>query len=225
MKGDYPRSCLDILRQGYRRNTIYNLYDNHDQVYWGFCDLSSEPGSAWTLVISWVTAKYKDLPNFKNRAFNEDAPINDGNPNLENYRQTLARMNIIRGYSTHLRATCSFNPYKAISYRDYLRVKFSDFDIMGAKSATCQPVEYINILGRSGWSGTTVGFWQRPGKYLLHIDSGHRGCEFVPPSYPGIPYADYFGYYGDGANPLFTCSQNPLFSTTQWWFGGYLKQH
>jgi len=66
-----------------------------------FCDLSIEPGSAWTLVISWVSEKYQDLPYFKNRAFFEDAPINEENPNTQIYRQTLARMNSIREHSTH----------------------------------------------------------------------------------------------------------------------------
>ena len=177
--------------------------------------------------MSWMTAKYKDLPHFKNRAFYEDAPINEETPNPEIYRQTLARMNSIRKHSTHWRATCNADRRPGTNiYKDYLRGKFSDFDIMlyeGGGSSTCQPVEYINILGNFGGNGTTVGFWQSSGNYLLNIDSSDTGCEFLPSAYPRLPRVDYFGYYGDGLNPEFTCSQNVL-CTTQWWFGGYLEE-
>ena len=101
MEGYIPRSCLDYLNQGIFRNDFYPLYDDDDQLYMAFCDLSSEPGTAWTLVMSWVSAIYRDLPYFNYRAFNEDAPINEDNPNFEIYRQTLDRMISIREHSTH----------------------------------------------------------------------------------------------------------------------------
>ena len=137
------------------------FYDDNDQLYTAFCDLSSEPGSAWTLVMSWLR-NYKDLSYFKNRAFNEDAPINEKTPNLQIYRQTFARMNSIRDRSTHWRATCNFqqNP-PTIHYQDYVRGKFSDFDIIDYEGggSNCQIVEYVNTFGNASGSGTTVGFW------------------------------------------------------------------
>jgi len=87
---------LDYLKQGILKNGFYLLYDDDDQLYTVFCDLSVEPGSAWTLVMSWMTAKYKDLPYFRNMAFYDDAPTNEDNPNFRIYRQTFARMNSIR---------------------------------------------------------------------------------------------------------------------------------
>ena len=227
MQGFNPRSCLDYLQLGIRQNGLYVLFGQYGSVYRAFCDFSSEPPlSAWTLVMSWVTAKYNEMPNFKFRAFYDDAPINEQYPNWEKYRQTLLRMASISKYSTHWRATCNFplRAGKAIIYKDYLRGKFSDFDIMVQQSvgSTCQRIEYINILGNAGGSGTTVRFKQYSGLCLLHINSYDRGCEYTPPPYPRLPRVDYFGYYGDGLNPEFTCSRNAS-STTQWWFGGYLE--
>ena len=214
---------MDYLKQGILKSGFYLLYDDDDQLYTALCDLSTEPGSAWTLVMSWESEKYKDLPYFKNRALFEDAPINEENPNMQIYRQTLARMNSIREHSTHWRATCNvLRSTSRIDYQDYLRGKFSDFDVIYYEGGlSCQPVEYVNILGNVGGRGTTVGFWQRSGIYFLHIDSSNTGCEFLPLADPRV---DYFGYYGDGLSSEFRCSQYES-STTQWWFGGYLKEH
>ena len=217
------------LQRGIRRTGIYWLYDHNGHLYQAFCDFTSEPYmSAWTLVMSWATTKYRNMPNFKSKAFYEDAPVNEALPSWEIYRQTLARMTTIRKQSIHWRATCDFQlrAGKAIIYKDYIRGKFSEFDIMLPKSvgpSKCQRVEYINILGNAGGSGTTVGFWQHNGNFFLHTDSHNTGCEFTPPPYKKLPRVDYFGYYGDGLNPEFTCSRNAS-STTQWWFGGYLGE-
>lgn len=215
---------MDYLKRGILKSGFYLLYDNDDQLYTAFCDLLSEPGSAWTLVVSWVTAKYKELPYFKNKAFTEDAPINEDSPNFQIYRQTFDRMISIQEHSTHWRATCNVYQYTTrIDYQDYLRGKFSDFDIMYFTGTyTCQPVEYINILGNVGGSGTTVAFWQSSGTYFLHIDSSNTSCEYRP--IPETTRVDYFGYYGDGLSSEFSCSQSD-YTTTQWWFGGYLEEH
>ncbi|XP_068713670.1 uncharacterized protein [Montipora foliosa] len=217
MEGGIPRSCLYYLNQGILKNGFYQLYDYNNQIYVAFCDLSHEPGSAWTLVMSWIT-KYKELPYFKNRAFYDDAPINEDNPNWNIYRQTYSQMNSIRQHSTHWRATCHIE-YYGLDYQDYLRGKFSDFDILNYEGhSTCQPVEYVNILGNASGRGTTVGFWQSSGKYCLHIDSSNTGCGYLPLEKPLV---DYFGYYGDGLSSTFRCSYE--YSPTQWWFGGYLE--
>ena len=220
--GFSPRSCLDYLQHGYHANDFYQLYDDQDKLYVAFCDLSYEPGAAWTLVISWVTEKYRELPYLKNMAFLDDAPINENTPNWYIHRQTWARMNSIRQHSTRWRATCNCHQASTIDYQDYLRGKFSDLDIMTwqGNGSPCQPVEYVNILGNTGGSGTTVGLWQISGGFLLHVDSVNYGCE-IPPS--ADPIVDYFGYYADGLSTEFRCSQNDA-STSQWWFGGYLAE-
>ena len=191
-----------------------------------YCDLSSEPGAAWTLVMSW-NLKSKDLPNFKSKTFLQDAPINHDTPNWDAYRQTLARMKKVRSHSTHWRATCSFNRpgfqnlRKSIDYRDYIRGKFSDLDVMTFLGhSTCFSVEYANIRGHAAASGTTAQFWQVHNTYLLHIDSSHSNCGFKPNS-GAVPSEDNFGYYG-AVNIRFRCTAGNE-ATTQWWFGGYLS--
>ena len=133
--GFIARSCLDYLQHGMFENGFYWLFDDHEKRYVVYCDLSSEPGAAWTLVMSWNRAS-KDLPHFRSKTFLQDAPINHKTPNWHAYRQSLARMNNISSQSTHWRATCSFNLprfqnlEKSVDYRDYIRGKFSEFNIM-----------------------------------------------------------------------------------------------
>ena len=127
-------------------NGFYLLFDDRGQRYLAYCDLASEPGAAWTLVMSW-SRTLKNLPQFQSKSFMQDAPVNENTPNWSAYRQTLARMKNIRGRSTHWRATCSFNQAEAIDYRDYIRGKFRDLDIMAfSGKGGCFPVECVNVM-------------------------------------------------------------------------------
>ena len=117
MKGFIARSCLDYLEHGMLESDFYWLFDNKDRRYVAYCDLSSEPGSAWTLVMSFNRAN-KDLPQFQRKSFLDDTPINHNTPNWYSYHQTLERMKNIRSRSSHWRATCSFNSKRVIDYRD-----------------------------------------------------------------------------------------------------------
>ena len=222
MKGFIAGSCLDYLQHGNSENGYYWLFDAQYQRYVVYCDFSSEPGAAWTLVMSWNRAS-KDLPQIKSRTFLQDAPINQKTPNWHAYRQTLARMKTLRSQSKYWRATCSFNQMEQkIDYRDYLRGKFSDFDIMTYLGrGQCFPVDYINIRGHAAASGTTARFWQVQNTYMLHTDSSLTGCGFVPTT-GAVPSEDNFGYYGK-FNSNFRCTAEDD-STTQWWFGGYLDE-
>ncbi|KAL9953397.1 hypothetical protein ACROYT_G040809 [Oculina patagonica] len=47
-----PTSCVDYLSRGASKCGIYKLYDNAGNSYPAYCDLKSEPGTAWTLVMS-----------------------------------------------------------------------------------------------------------------------------------------------------------------------------
>lgn len=96
--------------------------------------------------MSWNRAS-KDLPHFRSKTFLQDAPISDKTPNWNSYRQTLARMKTLRSQSQYWRATCSFDQMQQkIDYRDYLRDKFSDFEIMTHNgNAQCFPVDYVNM--------------------------------------------------------------------------------
>ena len=158
MKGFIAWSCLDYLEHGVFESDCYWLFDNKDRRYVAYCDLSSEPGSAWTLVMSWDRTN-KNLPQFQRKTFLEDAPINHNTPNWNFFRQTLERMKNIRSRSSHWRATCSFNSKQVLDYRDYIRGKFNDFDIMTfLGDGKCQPVEFVNIRWHAAGSGTTAQF-------------------------------------------------------------------
>ncbi len=156
----------------------------------------------------------------------QDAPINHNTPNWYIYRQTLARMKSLRSRSTYWRATCSFNrnyvEYGRMYYNDYLRGKFSDFDIMTyVGHGKCFPVDYVDIRGHAAGSGTTAQFWQAQDTYTLHIDSSHTGCAFKPNA-GAVPSEDNFGYH-QATNRNFGCTRyNEAYQTTQWWFGSYL---
>ena len=170
--------------------------------------------------MSWNRAS-KNVPQIQIKTFLQDAPINQNTPNWSLYRQTLARMKSLRSRSTHWRATCSFNLMKAIDYRDYVRGKFSDFDIMSfLGNGKCFPVEYVNIRGHAAGPGTTMRFWQVQDTYGLCTDSYYSGCGFKPKA-GAVPSEDNFGYYGT-INTNFRCTAGDD-ATTQWWFGGYLS--
>ncbi|KAL9953330.1 hypothetical protein ACROYT_G040731 [Oculina patagonica] len=218
--GFIARSCLDYLQHGKFENGFYWLFDDQDKQYVAYCDLSSEPGAAWTLVMSW-NREYKNLPQFRSKPFMQDAPINHNTPNWYIYRQTLARMKSLRSRSTYWRATCSFNIMKGkIDYKDYLRSKFSEFDIMSfLGGGHCKRVDYVNIRGHAAGSGTTAQVWQGHG-YIFHIDSSHTGCAFKPNA-GSVPSEDNFGYYGH-VNTNFRCTM-ANYQTTNWWFGGYMS--
>ncbi|XP_078349847.1 uncharacterized protein LOC144634687 [Oculina patagonica] len=221
--GFIARSCLDYLQHGKFENGFYWLFDDQDKQYVAYCDLSSEPGAAWTLVMSW-NREYKGLPQFQTKAFIQDAPINHNTPNWYIYRQTLARMKSLRSRSTYWRATCSFNIMKEINYRDYLRGKFSDFDIMSFLGhGRCFPVDYVNIRGHAAGSGTTARFWQAQDTFTLHTDSYHTGsCIFRPNAGAVSGHGeDNFGFYGTVNQKNFRCTMGDT-QTTNWWFGGYM---
>lgn len=226
-KGFIPRSCLDYLEHGVFEDGFYWLFDDQYKRYVAYCDLSSEPGAAWTLVMSWdVTVK--DIPQFQSKAFMQDAPNNQNSPNWFSYRQTLARMKDLRSRSTHWRATCAFdnmrrtrNKKAHVDYKDYLRGKFSDFDVMTyVGRGKCLPVDYVSIRGHATGSGKTAQFWQIPDTYTLHIDSTASGCDFKPNA-GAVPSEDNFGYYGQINSRNFRCTIQSG-QTTNWWFGGYM---
>ena len=190
------------------KNGFYWLYDDEDQRYLVYCDLLSEPGSAWTLVVSW-DLPVKNLPHFRSKTFLQNAPVNHNSPNWKSYRQTLAPMKSLRSHSTHWRATCSFKLY-SVDYKDYLRGKFIDFDIMTYQGGKCMPVEYMNIRGHAAVGGTTASFWQQQNTWFLHIDSGSTSCGFKPNS-GAVSSEDNFGHYAhiNTRYGTFHCTADP----------------
>ncbi|XP_068729837.1 uncharacterized protein [Montipora capricornis] len=214
-----PTSCLDYLVNGASTCGIYRLYDNTGNSFPAYCDLKSEPGTAWTLVMSW-SIQYRSLPAFKQTPFKIDAPVNENCHNWNLYRLSLARMRSLQSHSTHWRATCSY-PTHGVDFIDYVRGTFKDFNIIDYLGRNqCKKVEYINIRGQTGIQ-KTVPFWQGPrakGEFL-HTDSTYTTCEFNA-KYGSVFSEDNFGLYLY-RNPAFRCTHDDT-SSTQWWFGGHL---
>ena len=213
----HPYSCLDYLKQGASKCGIYKLFDSSGNSYPAYCDLQSEPGSAWTLVMSWSNSNRKLTP-FHLTPFKYNAPVNENAQNWNLYRLSLARMKSLQSYSTHWRATCSY-PTHGVDFKDYVRGNFRDFNIVDFLGrAQCKKVEYINIRGHIGIH-LTARFWQTTNDCLLHVDSSTTGCQFNPTS-GSVSGEDNFGHYRV-ISPKFRCTEE-IHSTTQWWFGGHL---
>ncbi|XP_068729869.1 uncharacterized protein [Montipora capricornis] len=213
----HPYSCLDYLREGASNCGIYKLFDSSGNSFPAYCDFQSEPGSAWTLVMSWSHSR-RSLAPFRSTAFKIDSPVNENAQNWNLYRLSLARMRSLQSQSTHWRATCGF-PIHGVDFTDYVRGSFKDFNIVDyIGDGQCKKVEFINIRGHLGIR-LTARFWQQAGRWLLHIDSSLTGCQFNASS-GSVSSEDNFGFNGN-TNPKFRCNEDKH-STTQWWFGGHL---
>ena len=196
---------------------MYRLYDSSSNSFPAYCDFKSEPGFAWTLVMSWAN-KNRAWSAFRRNSLRENAPVNENSLIWNMYRLSLTRMRSLQAHSTHWRATCSY-PTHGIDFTDYIRGNFKDFNIADfIGSGQCRKVEFANIRGHIGLQ-LTVRFWQGAKSFFLHTDSSSSGCNFNARS-GSVSSEDNFGYYG-AVNPKFRCTAGDL-STTQWWFGAHL---
>ncbi|XP_046847807.1 uncharacterized protein LOC124441386 [Xenia sp. Carnegie-2017] len=214
-----PQSCLDYLKQGYTSDDFYKIYDcNSRKMITVYCDMTSEPGSAWTLVMSFAL-KNKVIEQLSKKGFQQNAPVNENSPNFDLYRMSNSQMTYLKSQSTHWRVTCEYPKIK-VDYRDYVRAKFTDFDLMTFTGfGICKKVEYVNIRGHQ-CAYCTSKWWQLLNRYAPHIDSTIAGgCQFDA-SAGAVRYEDDFGYYTT-PNKKFRCTTSDL-STTNWWFGAYI---
>ena len=208
---------MDHFKKGNKSDgyfTIY-LYETNNPIT-VYCDTTSEPGSVWTLVMSYIFEN-KDMEQFgSNGAMQNDGPVNEHLPNWNFYRMSLAQMRHVKSQSTHWRVTCSFPTHK-VDYTDYVRGNFTDFDIMTLKGyGECKKVEYVNVRGHRCAHCTLR--WRQYGR-AAHLDGSTAGCQFQPTK-DALSHEDNFGLYSV-YNGDFRCSSGPLY-TTNWWFGGYL---
>ena len=125
-----PTWCVEYGPQNASKGGIYKIYDNGGHTFLACCDLRSEPGIVWTLVMSW-SRENRGISSFKNTPFQINAAENETYPSWDRYRLSLERMRSLQAHSTHWRATCSYATH-GIDFRDYLRGNFKDFT-----SSTC----------------------------------------------------------------------------------------
>ena len=213
-----PTSCAEYGQQGVSKDGIYKIYGNDGNSFPAYCDLKSEPGIAWTLVMSW-SRENRVISAFKNAALQVNAPENENSPNYDRFRLSLERMRSLQVHFTHWRATCSY-PTHGIDFTDYLRGNFKDFDIVDFQGhGECKRVDDVDIRGHNG-TNLTAPFWANL-EMGLHTDSSLVLCKFNA-CVGTVSNEDNFGFY-EGINPKFRCTQEDS-STTQWWFGAHLKK-
>ncbi|XP_031559360.1 uncharacterized protein LOC116295620 isoform X4 [Actinia tenebrosa] len=215
-RNEPARSCLDHLKKGESGAKVFTIITpkGPQEV---FCDLRSEAGSAWTLVMSYQL-QYSNKSNIApfQKPLNLNLPVNVKSPNYNMYRMTLDQMTNIKSHSTHWRVTCNS---AWVDYNDYLRVRFADLDpLTFIGGGVCKKVEFINVRGHVGIE-VTAAFWQIANKEILHHDSSASHCSFGP-SQGYAPSEDNFGFYKN-INKKFRCSGG-FSSTTNMWFGAYL---
>ena len=211
-----PKSCVKYGQSVYK-DGVYKIYDNGGNSFPAYCDLRSEPGIAWTLIMSW-SRENRFISAFHNTPLQFNAAENENSPDWDRYCLSLERMRSLQVHSTHWRATCSYPTY-GIDFTDYLRGNFKDFNIVDfLGGGECKRVEYVDIRGHNG-TNLTVPFWQAKNVFMLGTDSSSGLCEFNP-TVGAVSSEDNFGFYG-AFNPKFRCTQADN-STTQWWFGAQL---
>ena len=103
-----PRSCKEARQLISKPASGYfYIQDNSCDKFKVYCDFTSEPGWAWTLVMS------ESLQNvgkpFTRRGLFTNEPMSPEVPNWEAYRLQLDRMKGLRSESTHWRITCSLD--------------------------------------------------------------------------------------------------------------------
>ena len=210
------RSCYDVMViHKVTTNGIYNTVDQQNISFPVYCDFSSEPNAAWTLIQSH---SLRNNYAFKSKMFYlHDKPINQDAPEWNNYRLSMSRMKSIRDVSTHWRATCNF-PTDGVDFRDYWRVSLGSLDFLVAptRNGFCLSTEFVNVHGNECSNCTVWCAYSNP--YSLHLDSWYgasQGCDLSG----GIYDEDNFGWYYT-TNPAFRCTSSAS-STTQYWLGSF----
>ena len=214
----WPRSCLDLMRSGAQASSFYYIRDSRNNPIRVFCDLASEPGWAWTLVMS-QSFRNRKIKQLARVPLYRDAPLNVSSPNWDEYRLSLQQMNELRAVSSHWRVTCNF-PTEVFDYRDYARGNFSRVNLLSFDGHNvCKIVDYMNVKGRN-CSHCSVAWWQ-DSDTIFHHDLSLGRCffeKFISGS--SVYNADYFGWY-ENIDSSFACCLDDS-SSTNHWFGAHV---
>ena len=179
-----------------------------------YCDLASESGWVWTLVMSMTLGNRNE--QFAQKGFLADSPRNAEIPNWQTYRLPLTRMMELRSHSSHWRVTCSF-PTLGVDYRDYARAKFEEFELLSFKAnRRCKLMEYMDVRGHACHQ-CTAAWAQDKNDFLTHRSGVDHGCtrRQTPKHVNG---EQTFGRYKKGRNPKFRCTSGDS-AVTSYWFG------
>ncbi|XP_048590081.1 uncharacterized protein LOC125573577 [Nematostella vectensis] len=209
------KSCLNHMKGGATESGIYTITFSDGARGKVWCDLTSEPDSAWTMILSFAM-KNRQIRAFCNDPFKLNSPRQSENPNWQDYRIELSKMQHLVAQSTHWRATTGF-PVYGVDYRDYARGLLSKLDVF-TDTSSCHDIEYVNVRGYSA-TDSAASFWHR-GSYPIHIDTSKTSCGLYAPN--SVSSENTFGVYcHESWNSKFRGCESDE-STTQWWFGGYM---
>lgn len=117
-----------MLESGFYSSGFYTVWDSRNHPFRVFCDLASENGWAWTLVMSQAYHN-KDIKKLTKVPFYVDGSLNADNPNWSAYRLHLRQMQDLKAVSSHWRISCNF-PVKVFDRQDYVKGNFSKFNIL-----------------------------------------------------------------------------------------------
>ena len=169
-----------------------------------FCDFSSEPGWAWTLVMSQSFGKRNK--KFATTSFQEGWFKNQHTPNWEEYRIGKRRLLKIKAQSSHWRVTCDFSTF-GVDYKDYARASLKNLNPLKFKaSGECREMDYINIRGHN-CTKCTASWWQKKDQFLTHF-SDQDGRQFGKTPGGSDNVANFGGYWKNNASLEFRCSAN-----------------
>ena len=112
-------------------------------MYEVFCDIDSEKRFVWTLIES---LSLRNNNKFSDKAFYQNYPINQKEFAWSKFRLSRALMMATANNSTHVRATCNFDSEKR-NYRDYLRAKLSELNVMHFNYIECKKFEFVSVRG------------------------------------------------------------------------------
>ena len=206
------------MRNGAKTSSFYDIWDSSNNPLRVFCDLVSEPGWAWTLVMS-QSFRNRKMKQLMSVPLYKDAPLNVSIPNWNAYRLSLQQMDELRALSSHWRITCNFST-EVFDYHDYARGEFSHFNLLNFQGHNvCKMVDYVDVKGRS-CSRCTVAWWQDSG-VMFHNDLSLGKCFFETSAPTNAIYnADYFGFY-ENVDSSFPCCSDDT-SSTNHWFGAHI---
>ena len=219
------QSCLDYAKKSYRTSGYYLIKteETGDACHTVYCDMESEPGSAWTLVISFAL-KNKETPEFTKTPLKYDAPVRSDTPSWNAYRMSHSQMSHLKKHSTHWQITCDFQSNPVDLRQDYALASFVDFDAMTFEGfAVCKMMKYINIRGHQCFDCTApwwAGYDGIP-RDSMHVDSSgivSPDCQFDPVAGSVIDEDNFGAYVSTNTDFRCTSSRN---ATTNIWFGGY----
>ena len=123
-----PRDCKEHYRNGARHRGVYTVQSDQGGLS-VYCDMLSEAGYIWTLVMSYSLDNVTNHPSkFQTTPLYVDSPFQEDTPNWSGYRMSKNQMKWIEGRSTIWRITCSFEQSYKIDHRDYIRAALTSLN-------------------------------------------------------------------------------------------------